>query len=302
MKRFGFTIFILMVFSVLPAFALSIPKTHLVSAAWLAGEMNNSHLVIVDVRGKNAYDAGHIPGSINITKGKYFQKSYAGSVLHLLNTPRQITKLFRSNGISNNSVVVFYNNASSPVSYTAAAREFWTAWMYGLRKIAILHGGINAWANEKRPITKTVPKSRMGNFTVRTMSLRSIAAWPNIYSALATHKVQLVDLREAAHYKGTKGDPRLLKHGHIPGAIEASAWNFTKKVGNHYELMNRNKIKAILEKANISLRKPIITYCNTGHLASGGWFVMKFLAGVRHIKMYDGSMYEYTRMPLPVVK
>ncbi len=302
MKRFGFAIFALIVFSALPVFALSIPKTHLVSATWLAQEMSNPHLVIVDVRSKDAYDTGHIPNSINITKGKYFQKSYIGNVLHILNTPRQITKLFRTNGISNNSVVVFYNNASRPVSFTAAAREFWTAWMYGLRKIAILHGGINAWVSGNRSITKTIPKNKRGNFTVRTMSLRSIATWPNIYSALATHRVQLVDLREAAHYKGTSGDPRLLKHGHIPGAIEASAWNFTKKVGNHFEIMNRNSIKTILRKAGISLRKPIITYCNTGHLASGGWFVIKFLAGAKHIRMYDGSMYEYTRMPLPVVK
>ncbi len=302
MKRFGFAIFILIVFSVLPVFALSIPKTHLVSATWLAKEMNNPHLVIVDVRGKNAYDAGHIPNSINITKGRYFQKSYIGDVLYLLNTPYQITKLFRANGISNNSIVVFYNDASGPVSFTATAREFWAAWMYGLREIAILHGGINAWVSGNRPITNAIPKNKRGNFTIKTLSLRSIATWPNIYSALTTHRGQLVDVREAAHYKGTSGDPRLLKHGHIPGAIEASVWSFTRKVGNYFEIMNRNDIRAILRKDGISLHKPIITYCNTGHLASGGWFVIKFLAGAKHIRVYDGSMYEYTRMPLPVVK
>jgi len=302
MKRFGLTI-LFIIFCVSPVFALSIPKTHLVSASWLAQEMNDPHLVIVDVRSADAYGSGHIPNSINIPKGKYFQKGHEGDIAHLLDTPSQIVKLYRANGISNNSVVVFYSDASNPaISYTTATREFWTAWVYGLRKIAILNGGIGAWLGENRSITRTVQKKRRGNFTIRTMSLRAIASWPQIYSALSTHRTQLVDAREPAHYKGTKGDKRLLKHGHIPGAIEVSAWDFTKKTGDYFAIVSPKDVKTVLAKKGISLYRPIITYCNTGHLASGVWFVAKFLAGAKDVRMYDASMYGYTRMPLPVVK
>lgn len=302
MKRFGLAILFFIVLCVSPVFALSIPKTHLVSASWLAQKINNPHLVIVDVRSADSYAQGHIPGAVNIAKGKYFQKGYAGNIAHLLDTPSQITKLFRDNGISNNSVVVFYSDGTKGKSYTATTREFWTAWIYGLRKIAILNGGIAAWISEKRHLSKAEPKKKKGHFTIKKISLRAIATWINIYNALATHRIQLVDAREPAHFKGTSRDPRLLKHGHIPGAIEASAWNFTKKTGSYFSIIKANNARAILAKKGISLRKPIIVYCNTGHLASGVWFVTKFLAGARNVRMYDASMYEYSRMPLPVAK
>ncbi len=283
------------------SFKSSIPETHLVSSEWLSKEMNNPRLVIIDARSRDAYAAGHIPNALNIPKEEHFQKSYIGNILHMLNTPSQTVKLFRENGISNNDIVVFYNDTAGAAGYAAAAREFWSAWMYGLRDIALLKGGINKWVYENRNITKVI-KYKQGNFSIKNMSLDSVATWPEIYDALATGNAQLIDNRESAHYNGISGDKRPVRHGHIPGAVKVSASSLTEKVGSHYELRKPEDIKSILKISGISLDKPIIVYCNTGYLASGGWFCFKFLAGAKHIKMYDGSMYEYSRIPLPIMK
>lgn len=37
-----------------------------------------------------------------------------------------------------------------------------------------------------------------------------------------------------------------------------------------------------------------IEFCNTGHLASNGWFVSHELLGNKEAKLYDGSMVEWT--------
>jgi thiosulfate/3-mercaptopyruvate sulfurtransferase len=37
-----------------------------------------------------------------------------------------------------------------------------------------------------------------------------------------------------------------------------------------------------------------ITFCNTGHLASVGWFVSHELLGNTQTRLYDGSMVEWT--------
>ncbi|MGA7105691.1 MAG: rhodanese-like domain-containing protein [Candidatus Deferrimicrobiaceae bacterium] len=37
----------------------------------------------------------------------------------------------------------------------------------------------------------------------------------------------------------------------------------------------------------------IITYCDTGLLASGWWFVLSEVLGYRNVKIYDGSMQEW---------
>ena len=301
LKRVFMSVVVLLFIVCGTAFSLTVPKTHLVSVQWLAENLNNPNLVIVDVRAPNAYKAGHIPHAVNIPKRLNFQKGFIGNIKHILDTPYRITKVFRDAGISNNSIVVFYS-FSSKKGYTFATREFFEAWMYGLHNIAILKGGIKAWISSNKPISKKIVMPKKGNFRIIDMSLSSIATWPDIYYYLAIKKVQLVDAREPKHYKGLDKDPRLTKHGHIPGAVEVPYYDFVKKVGSYYELVAPEKVKEILKSEGISIFKPIIVYCNTGHLASGDWFVIKFLAGAKNIKLYDASMYEYTRTTLPMAK
>ncbi len=40
-----------------------------------------------------------------------------------------------------------------------------------------------------------------------------------------------------------------------------------------------------------------ISYCNTGHSAAGDWFVLSEVLGRPDVKLYDGSMSEWTQDP-----
>ncbi len=285
-----------------PVLALEVPSTHLVSVQWLSDNLGSPDLVILDVRSPKAYNEGHIPYAVNLPKKGNFQKGHVGNVKHVLDTPAEVTKLFRKVGISNNSIVVLYGAGNSVKSYTFATREFWTMWTYGIKNIAILNGGYAAWKDAGESVSTNCYVPATGDFKINNMQLSDMATWPYIYKAIATHKIQLIDAREPAHYKGTDHDRRLLKHGHIPGAVEIAYYNFVKKSGNDYKLISPKKIVSLLKKNGIDINKPIIIYCNTGHLASGNWFAIRILANIKDAKLYDASMYEYTRMPLPVTK
>ncbi|MBU1150976.1 MAG: sulfurtransferase, partial [Proteobacteria bacterium] len=51
------------------------------------------------------------------------------------------------------------------------------------------------------------------------------------------------------------------------------------------------------------LSKESITYCDTGRLASGWWFVLREMLGYKDVKVYDGSSQEYAKDPnAPMVK
>jgi thiosulfate/3-mercaptopyruvate sulfurtransferase len=302
MKRGALIVLASLFFIASPLFAAQVPTTHVVSPEWLAKSMNDPHLVIVDVRSPKEYGAGHIPHAVNIYKGEYFQKGAFGDIEHVLDTPEMITNVFRKAGVSNDSLVVFYSSAADQKGYTFATREFWTAWMFGLRNTALLHGGFDAWTEQKHPVSTEAVMPKEGNFAIHDMSLDSIATWPDIYYALATKKMQVVDAREPAHFNGIDTDKRLLKHGHIPGAVEVAYYKFVKKQGNYYEMITPIEAKQVLGDNKVSLNKPIIDYCNTGHLASADWFAIKFLAGAKDVRMYDASMYEYTRSSLPEEK
>jgi thiosulfate/3-mercaptopyruvate sulfurtransferase len=46
----------------------------------------------------------------------------------------------------------------------------------------------------------------------------------------------------------------------------------------------------------------MITYCNSGQFASASWFVFSELLGNDNVKLYDGSMHQWSIEKRPVVK
>ena len=58
---------------------------------------------------------------------------------------------------------------------------------------------------------------------------------------------------------------------------------------------NRLKSRDELAKIYSDLgEKTIVSYCNTGHWAATNWFVMSEILGQKNVKLYDGSMVEWT--------
>jgi thiosulfate/3-mercaptopyruvate sulfurtransferase len=57
----------------------------------------------------------------------------------------------------------------------------------------------------------------------------------------------------------------------------------------------RSELLALAGDAGIKTDGEAITYCNTGHLGSGPWFVLSEVLGNSKAKLYDGSMHEWTK-------
>jgi len=300
MKKF-FSILVFVSLLVLPSFALSVPSNHLVTAGWLGKHLGDKNLVVVDVSSAKGFAKGHIAGAVNIPK-KMFFTGKAGSTKALLPTKSQIEKLFSNAGISNNSTVVFTAHVKKAKKFADMTRGLWVAWVYGMRDVAILDGGLEAWMASGKKLSTTPSMVKRGNFKATSMSTSDLKSLIDMQAALVNKDVQIVDAREMKHFVGKDKDKRLTRHGHIPGAKKLSAYLFAKKDGKLFKLVSANEAKNMIKKAGLSVNKPIIAYCNTGHLATGTWFAAKFLAGAKQIGTFDGSMWEYSRSTLPVVK
>lgn len=296
MKKF-FSVSTLAALAVAPLFAVDVPANHVVSAKWLAD--NAKDVVVVDLSKPEDYAKGHIPGAVNIPKGKFFLGK-AGDIKALLDTPAQVSELFSNAGISNGSTVVFTAHVKKAKKYTDMARGLWTAWVYGMKNVAILNGGIEAWTASGKELSTDAAAPKKGNFTPKSFSRADVKSLVDIKSALVNKDTQIVDAREPAHFNGKDKDKRLVRHGHIPGAVEVASYSFVKKDGNVFKMISADEAKEVFKKANVALDKPMITYCNTGHLATGTWFAAKFLAGAKNVGDFDGSMYQYSRTTLPV--
>ena len=70
-------------------FALEVPTDHVSSTDWLATNINDKNLVIIDTREAKDYNKGHIVGAVNYPKKAYFQGKL-GTVVKLPSTPSQM--------------------------------------------------------------------------------------------------------------------------------------------------------------------------------------------------------------------
>ena len=61
-------------------------------------------------------------------------------------------------------------------------------------------------------------------------------------------------------------------------------------------------LKNMATELGIDADANIITYCNSGQLASASWFVFSELMGNKNVKLYDGSMHQWALEKRPVVK
>ena len=58
-----------------------------------------------------------------------------------------------------------------------------------------------------------------------------------------------------------------------------------------------NRLKPQDELASLAAslpRGPAVTYCNTGHWAATDWFVLSELLGRKDVRLYYGSMVDWT--------
>ena len=64
--------------------------------------------------------------------------------------------------------------------------------------------------------------------------------------------------------------------------------------------MPTSKVVAMMRAKGLNPDVPTVTYCDSGHLSTGQWFIMHELLGNKNVKQYDGSMHEWTKLKKPV--
>ena len=78
----------------------------------------------------------------------------------------------------------------------------------------------------------------------------------------------------------------------IPGSINFPENWMTVNGGGAFR--PASELKELYQITGVNQEGHQITFCNTGHWASLGWFVSHELVGNKQSKMYDGSMLEWS--------
>ncbi len=276
----------------------------LVDAAWLSDHLADKSLVVIDIRdvtkAGDPYAAGHIPGAIN---ARYSESGWRASVDGApgkLPPKEQIEKTIADLGINNESHVVVVSAGTDASEFGGATRVYWTFKVLGHDAVSVLDGGYAAWNKAGKELSKDPVKLDHGDFKANFRpELR--AEVQQVKDAIASD-TNLIDARSVAQFIGKEKTSTVKSLGTVPTAVNV---NFDKFYhADKPAFASAAEIGELVKAAKVSddNGSGIITFCNTGHLASIAWFGLSEVDGLKNVRLYDGSMSEWTIDPSrPVV-
>ncbi|MFK5986215.1 MAG: sulfurtransferase, partial [Pseudomonadota bacterium] len=257
----------------------------------------NKDVRVLDIRNaldggsKTSYMRGHIPCAVHTDYLKGGWRTLVNKVPGQLPPTAKIEKLIGKLGIDNNTHVVIYHAGKNALDLGSATRVYWTMKVLGHDKVSILNGGLKAYTADKKN------KLEKGNNKVQSKAFKAnlkqdmIADKTDVLNA-TKNGVTLIDNRPDHQFRGINRHPKAKRNGTIPGAKNLPESWMTENGGGKFR--NADVLRKLYAIADIDTGKENINFCNTGHWASVGWFVGSEVLGNKNVKLYDGSMVEWS--------
>lgn len=270
----------------------------LVDSQWLKDHLGNQSLVVLDIRDKvkdqDPYAEGHVPSAISARYSDSGWRTTVNGIPGMLPPKEEIEKLVQSLGIDNDSHVVVIPAGTNASEFGGATRVYWTFKVLGFDNVSILDGGYGAWSKAGGELTReaSAPKGA-GDFKANFRP-ELLAEVKEVQDAIASD-TNLIDARSVAQFIGKEKTNTVQSLGTVPTAVNVNFDKFyhADKPG----FASKEEVAALVKAAGVSDDKGIITFCNTGHLASIAWFGLSEVEGLKNVRLYDGSMSEWTADP-----
>jgi 3-mercaptopyruvate sulfurtransferase SseA len=273
-------------------------------------------VVIVDTSAQG-YEAGHIPGAVNIPVAEFSELRSDGPVLvePMVASGERLDGLLKRMGVrSQETLIVFTSNA--PTTDDTVVRPFWTLhyWGFKPRYVKVLNGGNAAFKEAGFDLEQGAVNPSPGILSVRNVndpgqmeaSRKSIGDMLRLIDEGKTKdgSVQVVyALQPNLPLAGTRDritrtafdDLKVYFSGRIVGAKQLMFGrdNLFNEDGT---FKSQEELLTLFQGVGLDPQKPTVAYCNRGNVASLYWFAMKFVAGFKDVAVYDGSWSEWGKL------
>ncbi len=264
---------------------LSREVSPVVSTGWLAQNLTNPKVIVVDIRSGVQYQKGHIPGAVHVPFENWTVTD--NQLAMELPSDEVLRELIARTGIGNDSIVVVVNDFGSDFSRADATRVAWTCIVAGVKNTAVLDGGYDLWMKDNRSVTTDPVRPDALEYSGHID--RSLVVLKND----VLHKIGesiIVDNRTPEDYFGITSEP-----GHIKSAVNLpTPWVYSSD--------GRFRNKEVLQKMASGVvgsdkSEEVIVYCGVGGYASTWWFLLTQMLGYQNVRLYDGSIQEWIADP-----
>ena len=255
----------------------------LVEPETLSKELDNKHLLIIDLCRNSNYKRFHLPGAVHVNPSELVSglEPASGKLASIY----QLKRLFERIGYTPNQHVVVYDDEGGGW----AGRFIWTLDVIGHSSMSYINGGLTAWAQAKLPLTmrEATPQPTEVNLRINSMV---VAEKEEVKASINDDSVLVWDARSPEEYNGTRRFAA--RGGHVPGAINLD-WLELIDQKRHLKLIKN--VPEIISEAGFTKAGTIITHCQTHHRSGLTYFVGKLLG--LNIKAYHGSWSEWGNDP-----
>jgi thiosulfate/3-mercaptopyruvate sulfurtransferase len=280
----------MLVILAVPFVAVAKEMAPIVSVDWLEKNLKNPHLVVLDIRKVEEYKAGHIPGAVNAVYETW--AIMKGGLRNELPETDDLFDAIGSAGIDAKSSVVVVGKVDTMQDRANIMRVAWTLLYAGLKNVAVLDGGYNKWIADKKTVSLDVVKAKAKSYKGR-VNPKLFASKDYVMSRLG--KTTLIDARDEELYSGKKKLDFVQKAGRIAGAKELY---FGLAYNADGTFKNKAELSALVSGvAGNDKTKEIIFYCDSGRTASPWAFIAPQVLGYKDVKLYDGSIEEWSKDP-----
>lgn len=235
-------------------------------------ELADTGAKIVDVRPQAAYEAGHIPGAVNLPWAQ-LNVSERDGIRNEFAEDAIIEEAIRNAGLSNGDTLLIYDTNSLP------GRAFIALEYAGFKNIHVLDGGVGGFSGDLSTDAVELAKS---DFKITDkFDMRVDKAY--VESKLKANDSVIVDGRNSDAFVD----------GHIPGAKSLVA---ARLLTEDKKVLPEDVLTNLLASRGIDKEKEILSYCGSGVAAANNYIALRNL-GYKNVRIYDESWDEWSRDP-----
>lgn len=269
----------------------------LVAAAELAGHLHDPGWRIIDCRfdlqqpeaGEAAYREAHVPGALYA----HLERDLSGPITpdsgrHPLPDPHRLGAAFSAWGIGPDTQVVCYDAQANAY----AGRLWWLLRWLGHEHVAVLDGGLQAWASGARLLEGAAPPVMPASFHGMPCADRFVTT-AELAAQIADGTHRLIDVRTPERFAGEK-EPIDPVAGHIPGACNLP---YQSNLDSGACFLPPEALRKMYRRVLDDVPPDrCIVMCGSGVTACHSLIALE-VAGLSGAKLYAGSWSEWIRDP-----
>ena len=238
--------------------------------------------------GEAMYRESHIPGAVYVHLDRDLSDKSGSGVnggRHPLPSREKFAAWLGSIGFTNEMQAVVYDRQG--VNY--AGRMWWMLKWAGHDNVAVLDGGLQAWAASEAATLEVAAPRPPATFALRTEKAQLVMT-STVERNLGRPVQTIVDARAAPRFRGEVEQLDAVA-GHIPGALNRP---FAQNIGSDGKFKSAAVLRAEFEML-LAGRDPasVVHHCGSGVSAVPNVIAME-LAGLGRAALYAGSWSEWS--------